>query len=171
MKIGFSRSAVALALLASFSLGAQAADYDAGTLSPTPDVAYNQVVNSFADVISFDILTPNNVVGGSVTNLPISVGLFNITNISGLTVSLSDSLGTDYSSMFSASGSSAYTFTGFLQDGAYQLNVSGTGTGLGGAGGYTYALAAAAPVPEPEGWALLLSGLGLLGAIARRRKA
>lgn len=31
-------------------------------------------------------------------------------------------------------------------------------------------IAAAAPVPEPETWAMLLGGLALLGAIARRRK-
>jgi len=28
-----------------------------------------------------------------------------------------------------------------------------------------------APIPEPESWAMLLSGLGLLGFIARRRRS
>jgi len=43
---------------------------------------------------------------------------------------------------------------------------------LTSAGGLTYAAAAAtAPVPEPETYAMLLAGLGLMGAIARRRTA
>jgi len=29
----------------------------------------------------------------------------------------------------------------------------------------------AAPVPEPETYAMLLAGLGLIGAVSRRRKA
>jgi MYXO-CTERM domain-containing protein len=35
---------------------------------------------------------------------------------------------------------------------------------------YTLTLTPTAPVPEPDPWAMLLSGFGLLGAIARRRK-
>lgn len=158
----------ALAISALVSMGAQAATYNAGTLSPAPVVAYSPVMGAFADVINFNIADPNNILGGNLANLPITVGLTNITNISGLSASLFDSMGTSFSALISPSGSNAYTFTGALQGGAYSLNVAGTGIGLGGAGGYTYALAAA-PVPEPEIYALLLAGLGLIAGVARRR--
>ena len=166
--MAFKLHHAALAIAALASMGAQAATYNAGTLTPTPEVAYSPVVGAFADTINFTIADPNNILGGNVANLPITVGLTNITNIAGLSVSLFDSLGTSFSALISSSGSNAYTFTGALQSGSYSLNVSGTGTGLGGAGGYTYALAAA-PVPEPETYALLLAGLGLLAGVARRR--
>jgi hypothetical protein len=34
---------------------------------------------------------------------------------------------------------------------------------------YTLSVSAVAAVPEPESWAMLLGGLGLIAAIARRR--
>jgi hypothetical protein len=33
-----------------------------------------------------------------------------------------------------------------------------------------YTLTMITPVPEPEAWAMLLAGLGLLGALARRNR-
>ena len=48
------------------------------------------------------------------------------------------------------------------------------GTTLAGTSGATVTLstlnATVTPVPEPESFAMLFAGLGLLGAIARRRK-
>jgi DNA-binding beta-propeller fold protein YncE len=58
---------------------------------------------------------------------------------------------------------------GFTMDGMHWLAVSSEG-GDGGIGAGT-ALFALAPVPEPGTYALMLGGLGLVGAIARRRKA
>ena len=46
---------------------------------------------------------------------------------------------------------------------------NGAGQGLGDEGG-GIASAAVTAVPEPETYAMLLAGLGLMGAIARRRK-
>lgn len=159
--------AAALALVASF--GAQAANYTVGTLTPTPAAGVNQIAGSFQDKLLFTIADPNNLLGGNVANLPISVGVFNILNISGLSVSLFDSSNTSFSSLITPSGSNAFIATGYLAAGNYEMRVSGTGTGWGGAGGYSYAMMAV-PVPEPEAWAMLVAGLGLMGAIARRRR-
>ncbi|PTT78305.1 PEP-CTERM sorting domain-containing protein, partial [Pelomonas sp. HMWF004] len=58
---------------------------------------------------------------------------------------------------------------GFTMDGMHYLAVSSEG-GDGGIGAGT-ALFALAPVPEPSTYALLLGGLGLVGWMARRRRA
>jgi hypothetical protein len=54
-----------------------------------------------------------------------------------------------------------------LSSGSYHLNVSGNAVGTSG-GKYQGAITVT-PVPEPESYAMLLAGLGLMGAIARRR--
>lgn len=60
-----------------------------------------------------------------------------------------------------------------LAPGWYTLEVRGTtltkaGADLGGSFGGTLTIS---PVPEPETYALMLSGLGVLGAVARRRRS
>jgi DNA-binding beta-propeller fold protein YncE len=57
---------------------------------------------------------------------------------------------------------------GFTMDGMHYLAVASEGSGSDGAGTTVFALA---PVPEPSTYALLLGGLGVIGAMARRRKA
>lgn len=56
-----------------------------------------------------------------------------------------------------------------LSAGNYYLSV--TGQVLGSAGGSYAGDIVMVPVPEPETYAMLLGGLGLIGAVARRRKA
>lgn len=166
MKFSLRQSAVAAALLV--SMGAQAADYNVGTLTPTAIAGVNSIASTFEDVVSFTIASPNNLLGGNVANVPVSIGLFDILDITGLNVSLANSAGVDFSSLITASGNDAYTVTGYLASGDYGLTISGVGTGMGLAGAYSYALLAV-PVPEPETYALLLAGLGLLAGVARRR--
>ena len=52
--------------------------------------------------------------------------------------------------------------------GKYFLIVSGVTTGTNG-GAYSGSILATAPIPEPESYAMLLAGLGVMGAIAVRR--
>lgn len=58
----------------------------------------------------------------------------------------------------------ATTFSGLTAGTKYWVNLKGSATDA------TYSVTLA-PVPEPETYALLLAGLGLMGTIARRRKA
>lgn len=57
--------------------------------------------------------------------------------------------------------------TSLFADPAAALHVQGLTREQGGSAWYT----PSAPVPEPETYTMLLAGMGLIGAIARRRKA
>lgn len=55
-----------------------------------------------------------------------------------------------------------------LQGGYYAIQVDGRVRGAGG--GSFGADLTVSPVPEPRSWGMLLAGVGVLGAVARRRK-
>ena len=82
------------------------------------------------------------------------------------TVTFSGSSLTTSGVSLSASGSS-FSFTN-LAAGTYKLLASGTAAP--GIGSYVSANYTVTPVPEPESYAMFLAGLGIMGAIARRRK-
>lgn len=56
-----------------------------------------------------------------------------------------------------------------LTTGSYHLNVYGEATGTKG-GDYNGAISIS-PVPETEAYSMMIFGLGLIGFVARRRRA
>ena len=154
------------ALVASGLLGAvaaEAATYSAGTLSPTPQTATEFVgVGSFADILNFSVASPYLLVTGSVMDVP--VGSFY--DITGMQVFLYGGFGAKGPLLASdTAGPDYHTRSVLFAPGDYSLKLTGTGAGSWG-GMYTATLVA---VPEPGEWALMLSGLGLVGLMARRR--
>lgn len=140
---------------------AQAVTWDLGTLSATPPASGTvHHMGAFSDIIQFDVGGASTL-GGTVADVSFSSFL----NIDNLSVALQAG---DGSSLGNWAGDSM-TFLANLAAGEYYFAVSGIGVGsLGGI--YQYAVSAA-PVPEPGEWALMLSGLGLMGFMMRRRQS
>jgi hypothetical protein len=72
------------------------------------------------------------------------------------------------------SGSYQWTFSNLVANKSYTLSLVGKWTGVADSGKWSLATApsvSVTPVPEPETYAMFLAGLGVIGMIARRRKA
>jgi len=171
--MNFTKSVVALALGLGVVAGANATDYDLGTVT-APSV-YSQViqvgVGSFSEKWVFDVAPPTSIYsGGSASNMSIVANNTTLFDISGLSVQLYDSNNTLIADLDTNAGSSAGYKIGsgiFPPANDYYFTVSGMGAGTQG-GQYVFSVAAL-PVPEPETYAMLLAGLGIIGAVARRR--
>ena len=129
-----------------------------GSGQPTPIV--------FTDQLTFTLLASSST-SYNVIDFPI----FNVynTELTGLklysgAVGSGTLIGTGTGSVTSFSISNVITSAG-----NYYLEVSGKAGGLSG-GLYSGSIGSTvSPVPEPETYAMLLAGLGLMSAIARRR--
>jgi len=170
------KSVAALVLGLSVAASASAYDFDYGAIS-VPSPIFSSIIShgagSFADSFSFSIAQPALGTGWA-NDLPVSFGISTFYNIDSLAVTLFKGNFNDgiADSLHAPIGGSTdhKSGSGLLQTGNYYFLVSGSANGsLGGQyqfGAQTLAL----PVPEPETYAMFLAGLGLIGAIARRRK-
>ncbi len=165
---------VVAAMLAGMSVGANAATTDIGTLSSDPTTFGGSVLGSgiaFSDIFTFD--SSQNTTSFSVVDVPLSVGGLNFDSIlTGLSLFSAGANGivgggddTLLQSSISTDGNSLTLNYDQPLSGASFVTVTGVSNGTAGA---IYAGAAAA-VPEPETYAMLLAGLGLMGAVVRRR--
>ena len=168
------KTAIAAATLALFAAGAGAATIPGATpVAGTTNVTW--VAGSFTDTVlgSFSFLGASNF-SGNVGSLSTFTAIFNgqtqqfnLPSINFTKVSL-------YSGDTEKASSSTSSFSfANLAGGNYTLKVTGNvqGVGFGGTPAIGGALAQyqVTPVPEPETYAMLLAGLGVMGAIARRR--
>lgn len=149
------------------SLSAQAANFDAGTLSPTPFFAANPVSGAFSDIYNFVIDGTHETAAASAVplTLPMPIGTGNLYHISNFAVQVFDSANNSVGSLSFNSTLQDYVLQTTLNPGSYHATVTGTGDGLAG-GFYSLALAA---VPEPGGWAMMLAGVAAMGLVFRRR--
>jgi len=160
----------ATAIAAAVSTSALAGGGNLGGLPPSASFS-NTVTGAFTDVWTFNLASPS-VVAASLTNVEISfTGGPSFGGIQGFSAWLNG-----IPLLPSSTSTNAPPLTVTTQilagsstfgPGVYQLKVSGTGI-TGSSASYGGNIVAA-PVPEPESYAMLLAGLGVMGAIAMRR--
>jgi len=178
----FLKRAVTVAVLAGVSAGANAAPTDdsLGTVAINVPTSFSGSVvpaGDFNDVFSFT-LPANGGSGYSVLNFPLdvpNVGSFNTLLTTMSLISNPDGIHNngDETTVASAvlggnntSDSLSLTW-GATTGGNMELNITGMTNGT--LGGIYNGSISALPVPEPETYAMLLAGLGLMGAVVRRR--
>jgi hypothetical protein len=169
---------VVAAMLAGMSVGANAATTGLGTVpvDGTPTTFGGTVLGTgvaFSDIFTFDAST-SVASGFSVVDVPLSVGGTNYDSIlTGLSLFSAGANGivgggddTLLKSSISPGGDSLTLNYDQPLSGASFITVTGLSNGSAGA---IYSGAMAAAIPEPETYAMLLAGLGLMGAVVRRR--
>jgi hypothetical protein len=179
IKTSLKLTAVA-AMLAGASFAANATTTPLGTVELGVPTTFSGVVQgsgtSINDLFTFDLAAGNTSSGYSVVNIPLSfsggewnTALATLTlssNADGIVGNADDQMLA--SAIWDQSPNSNNSLTL-----AYDQAITGpayitiTGVTDGGNGG-VYAGAIAA-IPEPETYAMLLAGLGLMGAVVRRR--
>jgi hypothetical protein len=180
MKIqSFTKKVVAVALLTGAAAGANAAVYNLGNVRQDVPTSFNALVTgsdfSFSDLFTFTLPT-NGGSGYSVIDFPIpglpgAAPLFHTLLTTATLFSNPDGvLGTGDEVALRTAVSTNNTLSlswGPSAAGSYFLNVAGVTAGSAG-GAYNGAISVTT-VPEPESYAMFLAGLGIMGAIIRRR--
>lgn len=173
------KRAVAVAMLAGVSFGANATTTHLGTVSTEEPKGFAGTVlgdgMSFSDIFSFTVSEPNVSSTYVVQNVPTMVT--ESTSFDGILSALSlFSAGANgvvgggddmlLASTTAPGGESLSLGYDQSLSGASFITVTGVSNASGGA---IYAGEIAAVIPEPETYAMLLAGLGLMGAVVRRR--
>ncbi|SDA25408.1 PEP-CTERM protein-sorting domain-containing protein [Nitrosospira sp. Nsp18] len=172
----------AVAVLAGASVGANATTTSLGTISSSTPTTFTGVIQGAGiginDIFTFNFEQPNLGSGYDVVNIPLtfSNGNFNTALATMTLVSNDNGIVGDFddhilqSTVLPSPGNSSDNL-GLRWDqpitGPAYINITGVTNGSQG-GIYAGAIAAAV-VPEPETYAMLLAGLGLMGAVVRRR--
>lgn len=181
------KRAVAVAMLAGASVGAHAASYDAGIVKFDVPTSFNGIIMGGAstglnDTVLFQPEGAAIQSGYSVMDFPITLdnngGTFGLE----LATVILSSTGADgkvgggddvmlhtatYTDIGNSGNQISFSYDQPLDAAPYYLNIVGVTSGtLGGA--YNGSIEVT-PVPEPEAFAMLLAGLGLMGAVVRRR--
>ena len=159
----------AIGLAAASSSFATVAGEPLGVLAPTASFSRTVGAGSFMDTYNFD-LSVASIVAASATNVEITFGGFSFGGISNFAATLNNK--PLLFNLFESTGDGVTISTSVvagstsLPAGNFKLTVSG----IAAAGGASYGgNIVATPVPEPESYAMLLAGLGVMGAIAVRR--
>ena len=168
----FVRRAACIATLTTVSFSASALEVLIGDVIAGSSFAQviQKGIGEFSDKWTFTIVSPT-FAGGSVSNLAISVpGFGSLYNIGGLSAQLYTGGNLLIDNLDDNPGSTVdiKVGSGLFPPGNYYFNISGTGNGQFG-GQYVFSVTTLAPIPEPESYAMLLAGLGVMGAIAMRR--
>ncbi len=184
----FLKRAIGVAILAGVSVGANATTTALGEVSPGVPTTFTGSVlggqQSFSDIFTFTLSQPNMSSGYSVVNFPLDIPnvgtLGTVLSTMSLVTFGADGLqgtGDDQvlKSVVLPSAGNTQDHLGLSWDqpitGPAYLSIAGVTSGtLGGI--YSGSIeTVAAPVPEPETYAMLLAGLGLMGAVVRRRSS
>lgn len=178
------KHAVAAAVLAGASAGASAVQQDLGPIPTSTPTTFSNIVapttTGFSDIFTFTMAEPNFGTGATVVDVPLSFGSGAFSFDTVLATMSLVSAGADgavgggddtvlRSVVLPSDGNSDNNLSLSWDapiSGMHYLNVTGV---TGGTEGGIYSGAIAAAVPEPETYAMLLAGLGLMGAVVRRR--
>lgn len=181
------KQAVAVAMLAGASVGAHATTTDLGMINENAPTSFTGTVlggnQSFSDIFTFSLPQSNSSSGYDVINFPVDLGSVGTlsTVFSTLTLSTSGADGKEGTADDKVLKSVVLPSDGNSQEhlslswdqpitGQAYLTVGGVTSGsLGGL--YSGSISAVSAVPEAETYAMLLAGLGLMGAVVRRRSS